>query len=195
MTSRTLKSPNLKSEEDLREGLHPYQIGGHDHGRGVVGAVVVRGGFTWRGQQKIDTLCRHDDQQLAVRDGTFGSGPLKRELGLEGLTGGVLPVLVPLLVLRQPVVGLSAHRLGEVTERLGVVQVQLLVQGKNGLIRILYNKIIIYINKYENNNNNNNIFIYENTVYIKINYIYTYINKYIYMYIYIHIYENTGCLL
>lgn len=45
------------------------------------------------------------------------------------LTVGVFPVLVPLLVLCQSIVGLRAHRLGEVTESLGVAQVQLLVNG------------------------------------------------------------------
>lgn len=39
------------------------------------------------------------------------------------LTIWVLPVLVPLLVLRQSVISLCAHRLGQVTERLWVVQV------------------------------------------------------------------------
>lgn len=39
------------------------------------------------------------------------------------LTIGVLPVLVPLLVLRQSVISLCSHWLGQVTERLWVVQV------------------------------------------------------------------------
>lgn len=39
------------------------------------------------------------------------------------LTVGVLPVLVPLLVLRQSVIRLCAHRLGQVTECLWIVQV------------------------------------------------------------------------
>lgn len=105
---------NLKSEENLREGLHPDQVGGHDHGGGVVGAVVVRRGFTWW------------DTEHSVLLNVLQAGSCWRTR-LRGLTGGVFPVLVPLLVLRQAVVGLSAHRLGEVTERLGVVQVQLLV--------------------------------------------------------------------
>lgn len=41
------RGTNLKSEENLCEGLHPDQIRGYDHGRWVVGAVVVRRGFTW----------------------------------------------------------------------------------------------------------------------------------------------------
>lgn len=40
---------DLKSEENLRERLHPDQVGGDDHGGGVVGAVVVRWGFTCTG--------------------------------------------------------------------------------------------------------------------------------------------------
>lgn len=42
------------------------------------------------------------------------------------LTIGVFPVLVPLLVLRQPVVSLGAHGLGQVAEGFGVVQVKFL---------------------------------------------------------------------
>lgn len=45
---------------------------------------------------------------------------------LSLVTSGVLPVLVAFLVLRQPVVRLCPHGLGEVAEGLGVVQVQLL---------------------------------------------------------------------
>lgn len=60
---------------------------------------------------------------------------------LRKLTIGVFPVLVPLLVLRQSVVSLGAHGLGQVTERLGVVQVEFLENNnittvtKTGLIR------------------------------------------------------------
>lgn len=42
------------------------------------------------------------------------------------LTVGIFPVLVPLLVLRQSVVRLGAHGLGQVAERFGVVQVEFL---------------------------------------------------------------------
>lgn len=59
---------------------------------------------------------------------------------LRNLTIGVFPVLVPLLVLCQSVVSLGAHGLGQVTERLGVVQVEFLENNittitKTGLIR------------------------------------------------------------
>ena len=53
---------------------------------------------------------------------------------LCGLTVGVLPVLVPLLVLRQTVVRLGAHWLGEVAECLGVVQVQFLKVKHNSIM-------------------------------------------------------------
>lgn len=46
-------------------------------------------------------------------------------------TVGILPVLVSLLVLRQSVVRLGPHWLGEVPKRLGVVQVQFLVYITN----------------------------------------------------------------
>lgn len=60
--------------------------------------------------------------------------------GTRKLTIGVFPVLVPLLVLCQSVVSLGTHRLGQITEGLGVVQVKLLVNTitivtKTGLIR------------------------------------------------------------
>ena len=35
--------PYLKGLEGVGEGLHPDQEGGHDDGRGVVGAVVAAG--------------------------------------------------------------------------------------------------------------------------------------------------------
>lgn len=58
------------------------------------------------------------------------------------LTIGVFPVLVPLLVLRQSVIGLSAHRLGKVTERLWVVQIQLLVTPQTELILAHFTAVI-----------------------------------------------------
>lgn len=51
---------------------------------------------------------------------------------MQSLTVGVLPVFIPLLVLREPVIGLGAHWFGKIAEGLGVVQVNFLNPRQKG---------------------------------------------------------------
>ena len=58
--------PHLKGLEGVGEGLHPDEEGGHDDGRGVVGAVVAAG-------QQINYV-------IYIKDGRMGYYRMVRKL-------------------------------------------------------------------------------------------------------------------